>query len=326
MAGDFAGSRFEFKPIKTRDFDLVSDGCFWTDDTVLTAAVGLAIAQNRDMAKTLRFCTLEWIASYGPHYWDWANGRLGDGPYGSWGNGSSMRVSPAAWLARDVAECMRLARASAQVTHDHPEGIRGAEAVALAIYAGLSGWPRPAIRALVARVSGYDLSGTVDGIRSTAEFELKSWISVPRALVCAFEADTVEDAIRNAVSLGGDADTEAAIAASISETWSEVPPDLKAAALRQLPEDLRELYLRLAERAAAVKRRPLSREEAAGLLTWDPACVARWLEARKPRADEATEIAVSHWLGVEQAIHSQAPSVFPRPGPLSRLLGAFGLR
>lgn len=304
--GDFVGSRFEWHPHKSKDFDLVHEGCFWTDDTVLTIAVADAIATKSDMAETLRRYTLEHVTSYGPHYWDWANGRLGDGPYGSWGNGASMRVSPAAWFASDIHECLMLAKLSASVSHDHPEAIRGAQAVATAIYAGLSGWSQAGIRNLLQRTSGYDLSLTVDDLRPVTEFELKSWISVPRAIICALEATSFEDAVRNAVSIGGDADTEAAIAGSIAEAIFGVPEDLAAMVVGRLPQGLQERLIQLSVLAQAVDRKPFKLQEAEAIPAWNPDCVERWQRVRaKPRPiiiyepDDLPEINATGDLGFD---------------------------
>lgn len=287
IVGDFVGSRFEFHPFKSKEFDLIHEGCIWTDDSVLTIAVADALAGNLDMAATLRRYTVENVTSYGMHFWDWANKRYGsgDGPYGSWGNGASMRVSPAAWFARDIDECLRLAKASAEVSHNHPEAIRGAQAVAAAIYAALSGWSQSHIRSFIQRMSGYDLTPSVDDLRPTAQFEVKSWISVPRAIICALEATSFEDAIRNAVSLGGDADTEAAIAAAIVEPMFGVPRDLEVAAVTNLPPDLQDKLVAMKAASSAIRRAPLSRQDADAIPAWDPACVERWQieqEAKRP--------------------------------------------
>lgn len=282
IVGDFVGSRFEFKPIKTKEFDLVHEACIYTDDSVLTIAVAEALANDLNMADTLRRHTVENVTSYGPAYWGWANGWIGPGPYGSWGNGASMRVSPAAWFAHSSFECLFRAWASAAVSHDHPEGIRGAQAVALSIYAAMSGWPQADIRKLIEDKFGYDLSKSVDEIRPISEFELKSWISVPRAIVCALEATSFEDAVRNAVSLGGDADTEAAIAGSIAEAIFGVPEELKEAAVKVLPNGLRRILADVIEQSSKVVRKPLSSEDVDEIPTWDPTCVERWNAERQP--------------------------------------------
>lgn len=302
IVGDVVGSRHEFRPIKTKEFDLLHEGCFFTDDSVLTIAVADAIAYDTDMAASLRRYTLDNVTSYGPHYWDWANGRLGAGPYGSWANGAAMRVSAAAWFAHDIDECLLLAERSAKATHDHPEGVRGARAVAAAIFAGMSGWDARSIRDFVKKLSGYDLSQSVDDIRPKAEFELKSWVSVPRAIICALDATDFEDAVRNAVSLGGDADTEAAIAGSIAEVMFGIPEKIRTAALDRLPPHLREDAIHLREmaeaRLRASPRDPLHPDDIGYLPRWNPACVREWNEARTPKTTPVSidDVIVEDWV------------------------------
>lgn len=280
LAGDFIGSRFEFQPNKTRHFELITEECKPTDDSELTIAVGDALAHNLDIGETLRSYAVAFPTSYGQHFQLWAHGHLGSyEAYGSWGNGAAMRVSAAAWLAQDFDECMRLAEASAVVTHNHPEAVRSAKAVAAAIYAGLSGWNRHDIKTFIERAFLYDLSETVEDIMPSSYFELKSWVSVRKALICAFEADTVEDAIRNAVYLGGDADTEAAIAGSIAETWSEPPAAVIKAVMDYFPNKLRTRVLMIKEKMNEVERKPLTREEADAVPSWDPNTVERWVQA-----------------------------------------------
>lgn len=280
MIGDVVGSRFEFDPIKTTEFELFHEKCIWTDDTVMTAAVGDALLHGLDMAATLRRWGLEYVASYGLHFWDWLRDPA-MGPYGSYGNGSSMRVSAAAWLARDLSECLEMAKRSAEVSHNHPEGIRGAQATAAAIHAGLRGMDGEEIRVLISDLFGYDLSPAVREIRPGNAFEIKSWISVPQALICAFEASSFEEAIRLAVSIGGDADTQAAIAGSVAETLFAEPDALAAEALSRVPEEIGEMLSKVRRAGEAVPRTVLSRGEIAAAPRWDPGSVTRWNEAMK---------------------------------------------
>lgn len=285
VVGDFVGSRFEFDPIKSKDFELVHEGCIWTDDSVLTIAVADALASNLDMVSTIRRYTVDHVTSYGPHFWGWANGWYGDGPYGSWGNGAAMRVSPAAWFATSVDDCLQKAALSAEISHNHPEGVRGAQAVACAVYAAIMGRSQNEIRSLIQSKFGYDLSSSVDELRSISSFELKSWISVPRAIVCVLEATSFEDAIRNAISLGGDADTEAAIAGSIAEPLFGVPDHLKAAAVGSLPVDLQERLSAVVDAAALIRRTQISSSDFANIPVWDPSVVENWnaaQEAQRP--------------------------------------------
>lgn len=277
VVGDFVGSRFEFEPIKTKDFELLHSDCVYTDDTIMTAAVADAILRRQtDLASVLRQWGTTHITSYGMGFWRWLSSEPPAGPYGSWGNGSAMRVSPAAWFATSLDQCLELARWSAAPTHNHPEGVRGAQATAVAIYAARTGMSPPEVRSLIARVFGYDLSRSVAEIRATAEFELKSWISVPEAMICAFEATSFEDAIRNAVSIGADADTQAAIAGSIAECWFPIPAAAGDAALRRTPEEVRRLITHAIERARDFVGRPISKADVDRIPTWDPDIVGRW--------------------------------------------------
>lgn len=272
IVGDVVGSTREFHPIKTKAFEFLVDDSHLTDDTVLTIAVGMAIAGGLDLAATLRDYSRRHVVSYGMAYWAWVRDPS-MGPYSSWSNGASMRVSSTAWLASDTREVLRLARWSAQPTHDHPEAVRGAEAVALAIHLARAGWSPPRIREAVTRLSGYDLSGSVDDLRATSEFECKTWISVPRAIVCALRSTSFEDAIRNAVSLGGDADTEAAIAGAIAEPLHGIDAALAEAVVRRLPKDLRADLRALRSRSAPAV---VETDFLAALPAWDPGCVRRW--------------------------------------------------
>jgi ADP-ribosyl-[dinitrogen reductase] hydrolase len=272
IVGDVVGSTREFHPIETKVFELLVDDSHLTDDTVLTIAVGMAIAGGLDLAATLRDYSTRHVVSYGMAYWAWVRDPL-MGPYSSWSNGASMRVSSTAWLASDTREVLRLAHWSAQPTHDHPEAVRGAEAVALAIHLARAGWSPPRIREAITRLSGYDLSGSVDDLRATAEFECRTWISVPRAIVCALRSTCFEDAIRNAVSLGGDADTEAAIAGAIAEPLHGIDAALAEAIVRRLPEDLRADLRALRAKSVPAMVDPTI---LAALPAWDPGCVRRW--------------------------------------------------
>jgi ADP-ribosylglycohydrolase len=280
IAGDVAGSTREFHPIKTKDFPLFVEASTATDDSILTVAVGTAILDGADFGERLGDFARAHPTSYGLTFYDWA--YKGDGkPYGSWGNGASMRVSPAAWLACDLTEALDIATRSAAATHDHPEGIRGARATTLAIYLGRCGWSAAAIREAVERTSGYDLSRTVDDLRPGCVFEVKSSVSVPEAIICALEALSFEDAIRNAVSLGGDADTQAAIAGSIAEAVFGVPEHIAAHARKQigmwgLLADVDRMY-------TAVKPAvDPGRAAVAAIVPFDPAASVAWNRRHLP--------------------------------------------
>ncbi len=297
FVGDFVGSRFEFFPNKTKDFDLISEGCHPTDDTILTIAVGDALAHGKDIGQNLRDFGLSFPTSYGMHFRDWMHGNLGSfDPYGSWANGAAMRVSCAAWLATSFEQCMEFAERSAAVTHNHPEGIRAAKAVAAAIYAGLSGWKRNDIRAFIQKSFQYDLSASVEELMPASYFELKAWVSIPKALICAFEAETVEGAVRNAVYLGGDADTEAAIAGSVAETWSEPPRAVLNAVWRFFPPPLQARVNSIQAKIDGTVREPLTKNQADSYVGWDPNSLTLWENEMAIRSDSAV------MLGRQEAI------------------------
>lgn len=162
-------------------------------------------------------------------------------PYNSWGNGSAMRVSSAAWLFHDLTSVLRAAKLSAEVTHNHPEGIKGAQATAAAIYLAKTGHSKTAIRQYIAETFGYDLSRTCDEIRPTYYHVESGQETVPEAITAFLEGEDFEDVIRTAVSLGGDCDTLTAIAGSIAEGFYGIPKDLAKECMNRLPTDLREV-------------------------------------------------------------------------------------
>ena len=238
VTGDIVGSPYEGRPIKTKEFPLFSAASSVTDDTVCTLAVAEALMTDGDFAKHLRaFARRHPDAGYGQGFIAWFRAERA-GPYNSLGNGSAMRVSPVAHVARAEAELLRLAKDSAAVTHNHPEGIKGAQATALAIYLARRGTKPPAIRAAIAERFRYDLARPVAEIRRGYGYDVTCAGTVPPALVSAFEARDFEDALRNAVSLGGDSDTLACIAGSLAEPLFGVPKPIAEQALARLPEDL----------------------------------------------------------------------------------------
>ncbi len=217
ILGDMVGAPFEFKGLKTKDFPFPPEDAAFTDDTVLTVAVADALLHNLDPVQTLQKWGRRYRhCSWGNRFRDWLfsdNPR----PYNSYGNGAAMRVSPAGLLARTPEEALTLADRVTAITHNHPEGLKGARATALAIFLFRQGESVDSVRETLQRRFGYNLARTVDEIRPGYRYNETCQHTVPEALICAFEAVDVEDAIRNAVSLGGDADTLAAIAGAVAE-------------------------------------------------------------------------------------------------------------
>ena len=233
IIGDIAGSMYEWNRIKTKDFEFFGAECEYTDDSVCTAAVAEILLDGSPAAPTLqRWCRRHPGRGYGGMFAGWIE-RTEPAPYGSFGNGAAMRVSPAAVLNRDrpVEEALRAADHVTAVTHDHPEGMKGARATTHAIWLAYQGAGAAQIRRTIEHAYGYDLSRTVDEIRPGYSFDETCQRTVPEALTCALESVNFEDAVRNAVSLGGDADTLAAIAGPIAEALHGIPEELVATAI-----------------------------------------------------------------------------------------------
>ena len=250
IAGDVVGSVHEFNGTKTKDFRLIGSRNTFTDDTIMTAAVADALLTGEEIGKKMK----EWgrmyphpAGGYGHRFAMWLHGEDSK-PYGSYGNGAAMRVSSTAWLAESEADCVALARASAMPTHNHPEGIKGAEATAWTIWSARMGVAPETLREELARRYGYDLSRTCDEIRPEYCFDETCQGTCPQAFTAALEAESFEDALRLAVSLGGDADTLAAIAGSIAEARFGVPKNLYGEILGYLDEPLRGAVVRFYDR------------------------------------------------------------------------------
>lgn len=237
IAGDIIGSRFEGGPPPEPGFALFHSACRFTDDTVCSIAVAEALLDKGDFAQTIKtFVRRHPSRGYGGMFRQWAMSDRRSG-YGSWGNGAPMRVAAVGWLARDEAEADRQAAAQAEVSHDHPDAVAGAQAVARAILALRQGAEVLRLRAELERAFGYDLApGTAF---SEGGFDISSAGTVPPALAAAFESDSWESAVRRAVGLGGDTDTLACIAGAVAEARHGVPADIAARARDFLTDDLR---------------------------------------------------------------------------------------
>jgi ADP-ribosyl-[dinitrogen reductase] hydrolase len=253
LIGDLVGSVYEWNNYKAKDFQpLIHPRAFLTDDTVLTVAVADAFLNGRGLVDSFK----DWgrrhpDSDWGGRFSRWLFSENTE-PYGSFGNGAAMRVSPVALLADDLDEILELARLSAAVTHDHPEGIKGAQATAMAIHYAHLGYASDDIRSLVAEFSGYNMDRRVDEIRPDYRFDVTCQGSVPEALICALEATSFEDALRNAISIGGDSDTIAAIAGPVAEARFGIPQDIGLVAWARVPMDMRNVIERLYERAGGV--------------------------------------------------------------------------
>jgi len=239
IAGDIVGSVYERRGtrIKTEDFPLFSKGCHPTDDTMMTLAVASALksvyhgpsTSDKDVKESViremrQMGNRYPKAGYGNAFSQWL---IYPYPYGSWGNGSAMRVSAVGWLAESTDEVLRLAKLTAEVSHNTDEGIAGAQAVALAVYMARTGKDKEAIRQVIEENFGYDLHRSVDEIRPGYEFNASCPGSVPEAIIAFLDSASYEDAVRKAVSLGGDADTQACIAGAIAGAYYGMPKGIE---------------------------------------------------------------------------------------------------
>jgi ADP-ribosylglycohydrolase len=247
IIGDIIGSVYEFNNIKTTNFPLFSDKSKLTDDSVMTLAVAEALieggkAENYIVAMK-KYGALYPDAGYGGRFRKWL-GSTDAKPYNSFGNGSAMRVSPVVWWHKykTLKGVERAANVSAAVTHNHPEGIKGAQATAAAIFLARNGESKNTIRDYIESKYEYDLRRTLDEIRPTYRFDESCQGTVPEAIIAFLESDDFEDAIRKAVSLGGDSDTLAAITGSIAEAAYGIPHDIRNEALSMLDDPLRSVF------------------------------------------------------------------------------------
>jgi ADP-ribosylglycohydrolase len=249
IAGDIAGSTHEWHRVESREFPLFTRASHFTDDSVLTVATAHAILADGDYGAAYHaFGNRHPHAGYGGSFRNWLRSPT-RAPYDSWGNGSAMRVSPVGWAFDTEHDVLREAERSAGVTHNHAHGVAGAQAVALGIFLARRGATKDDIRRELTGRFDYDLARTVDDIRPGYSFDVSCQGSVPEAIVAFLDAAGVEDAIRNAIWLGGDADTQAAIAGSLAEAWhAGVPARIREEALSRLSDDLREVTDRFAAR------------------------------------------------------------------------------
>ena len=237
IAGDIVGSRFEGHRAPPAGFDLFHPDCRFTDDSVCTLAIADALLGDRDFASSLRsFVRRHPDRGYGGMFLRWA---FTDGAtaYGSWGNGAPMRVAAVGWLASDEAETLSLAAAQAAVSHDHPDAVAAAQAVASAIVRLRAGHPQDEVRRWVADTFCYDLRAEAAPVGGG--FDVSAAGTVPPALTAAFDSSDWESAVRTAIGLGGDTDTLACIAGAVAEAIHAVPDPIQATARGHLTEDLR---------------------------------------------------------------------------------------
>lgn len=275
IIGDLVGSRFEWNNIKTKDFDFLTYKCFVTDDSIMTLALAKAILESAPDYSNLSQKSVEYMQSIGRNYPDCGYGIAfsewifsdDPHPYNSFGNGAAMRVSAAGFAAGSLEEAKLLSRKMTEVTHNHPEGLKGAEATAVAIYMARTGSSILEIRDYIEQ-HYYPLNFTLDGIRPTYRFNETCQDTVPQALMAFFESTSFEDAIRNAISIGGDSDTLAAICGGVAEAYYGIPADIRKHALTFLDELLLQILIEFENKYPPVMERhtrnvsvPVKRDE-----------------------------------------------------------------
>lgn len=251
--GDIVGSPYEFNNIKTEDFPLISKSCRFTDDSVMTVAVAKALMDSEGkgdeaIKAALRlqmkaFGKLYNEAGYGARFKQWIESDSNEG-YGSYGNGSAMRVSPVGWMYDSIERTLQVAKLTAEVTHNHPEGIKGAQAVAAAIFFARHKVDKKDLKSYIEQTFDYDLSRTLDEIRPGYTFDVSCQGSVPEAIIAFLESNGYVDAVKKAVSIGGDSDTIACITGAIAEAYYGMPEPVKQDALSFMTRDMKAVYYR----------------------------------------------------------------------------------
>ncbi|MBD2294296.1 ADP-ribosylglycohydrolase family protein [Anabaena sphaerica FACHB-251] len=239
IAGDIIGSLYEINNIKTKDFLLLNPDSIFTDDTVLTVAVADKLLDHSDYEEIFKSYYHRYSArGYGKSFHRWAKGEI-VGAYNSYGNGSAMRVSPVGYAFDNLEQVLAEAKISAEITHNHPEGIKGAQAVAAIIFLARTGTSREEIKSYTETNFGYELNQSLDEIRPTYKFDVSCQGSVPQAIIAFLESTDFEDAIRNAISIGGDSDTISCITGGIAEAfYGSVPTFIAEYAISKITKHL----------------------------------------------------------------------------------------
>ena len=254
LVGDVVGSRFEFRNHRNKEFPLFTDSCKVTDDSIMTVAVALAIMDYKEHGRPLDEAAVYWMrrigqpyknAGYGGRFAQWMYSS-DPKPYNSFGNGAAMRVSACAWAADTMADAIKMSDEVTKVTHNHPEGIKGARAITAAIFMARIGCSKDEIYEFIDQ-NYYSLDKSVNKIRETLQFDETCQVTVPVAIQCFYESEDFEDCLRLAISVGGDSDTIAAIACSIAEARYGVPKDIREKVLTFVPQQLKDILFRFEE-------------------------------------------------------------------------------
>jgi len=245
IVGDIVGSRYEFNNIRTKDFELFAANCEFTDDSVMSLAIAKSLLEYNNDYESLKDITIKNMVEigrkyprcgYGGHFYSWIMTDNHE-PYNSFGNGAAMRVSACGFVANSIEEAKKLSSIVTAVSHNHPEGIKGAEATAVAVYLARIGKPIEEIKRYIVE-NYYNVDFTLDVIRDTYQFNEICQDTVPQAMKAFFESNNFEDAIRNAISIGGDSDTIGAITGAVAEAYYGIPTDIREKAKTYLDEEL----------------------------------------------------------------------------------------
>ena len=297
IIGDIVGSRFEWHNYKSKDFEFLNYQCFFTDDSVMSLALCRALLQSgngfADLSEQAITCMREFgknypHAGYGGGFSSWLL-SVNPQPYNSFGNGAAMRVSGCGYVANSIEEAKRLSKAVTEVTHNHPEGLKGAEAVAVAVFLARSGWNLLEIRDYIVK-NYYRIGFTLDSIREEYDFDVTCQGSVPQALEAFFESTDFEDAIRNAISIGGDSDTIAAITGAVAEAYYGIPTEIRKHALTFLDERLLAILVEFENKYPS----KIEKIQAAGSVGFTPSTGAKTqVGAREKMMKSAMDIADS---------------------------------
>lgn len=297
IIGDIVGSRFEWHNYKSKDFEFLNYQCFFTDDSVMSLALCKALLQSgngfADLSEQAITCMREFgknypHAGYGGGFSSWLL-SVNPQPYNSFGNGAAMRVSGCGYVANSIEEAKRLSKAVTEVTHNHPEGLKGAEAVAVAVFLARSGWNLLEIRDYIVK-NYYRIGFTLDSIREEYDFDVTCQGSVPQALEAFFESTDFEDAVRNAISIGGDSDTIAAITGAVAEAYYGIPTEIRKHALTFLDERLLAILVEFENKYPS----KIEKIQAAGSVGFTPSTGAKTqVGAREKMMKSAMDIADS---------------------------------
>lgn len=254
IVGDVVGSRFEYHNHRDKEFPLFTDSCKVTDDSIMTTAIAIAVMDYKEHGRPLDKAAVHWMrrigqpyknAGYGGSFAQWMYSS-DPKPYNSFGNGAAMRVSACAWAADTMSDAMEMSDEVTKVTHNHPEGIKGARAVTAAIFMARTGCSKDEIYEFIDQ-NYYSLDKSVNKIRETLQFDETCQVAVPVAIQCFYESEDFEDCLRLAISVGGDSDTIAAIACSIAEAYYGVPENIREKVLTFVPQQLKDILFRFEE-------------------------------------------------------------------------------